>query len=121
MASKSIDQQAAELVAKFQKKGKELDSILAVAINEASIFVENKAVLEHPWKNDTGLLQKSITHRVIFRRAQPVGQIGTATEYATYLEFGTTRMQPYPFLRPALNSSKSTIKEIIARRLKQAL
>ena len=82
MASKSIDEQARILVAKFQKKGKELDSLLAVAIMESSIFVENKAVLEHPWKNDTGLLQKSITHRVIDRRGYPVGQVGTNVEYA---------------------------------------
>lgn len=27
--------------------------------------------------------------------------VGTGVEYAVYLEFGTSRMPPYPFLRPA--------------------
>ena len=145
MAVKSIDEQAAELVAKFQKKGKELDSLLAVAMNEAGIKVEADAALLA--RHDTGLLRKSITHRVISRRGYPVAQIGTNNEYAIYVEFGTgiyaeggdgrktgwmwydekgeghwTRgMKPKSFLREALKRNKINVQEIVTRRLKQAI
>lgn len=80
MASKSIDEQTRILVAKFQKKGIELDTLLKVAMNEASIVVESDAALLAPV--DTGLLRKSVNHRVIERKGYPVGQIGTNVEYA---------------------------------------
>jgi hypothetical protein len=50
--------------------------------------------------------------------------IGTAVEYAVYLEFGTSKMDPKPFFRPALaearrdlsgfirDNSRKTIEEI---------
>lgn len=119
MASKSIDEQARILVGKFQKKGKELDSLLAVAIKEASIKVESDAVLFSPV--DTGLLRKSINHRIIERNGYPVGQIGTNVEHAPFQEFGTSKMSPQPFLLPSLNKNRSVVQMIVTRRLKQAL
>jgi len=42
--------------------------------------------------------------------------IGVQTYYAPYLEAGTWKMAPRPFLVPALLSSHSRIKEIFSRR-----
>ena len=117
----SIEEKASKLVTKFKLKGVELNTLLKVAIKEASIIVENDAVLTHPWKNQTGLLEKSITHRIIERKGYPVGQVGTSVEYAEHLEFGSSRNKPYPFLRPSLNRNRAKIKRIIEARLKQAL
>jgi len=39
--------------------------------------------------------------------------VGTNTEYAVYLEFGTRKMQPYPFFRPAINQFKANPKDFI--------
>ena len=114
-----LDAQVRTLVSAFEKKGGQLNSLLAVAMDEASILVESKAATLAPV--DTGLLRKSISHRVIDRKGYPVGQIGTSVEYSAFQEFGTSKMQAQPFLMPALNSSKASIKEIIARRLKQAI
>lgn len=32
--------------------------------------------------------------------------VGTAVEYSVYLEYGTSRMDPKPFFRPALNEAR---------------
>lgn len=39
--------------------------------------------------------------------------VGTAAEYAEHLEFGTSRMEPRPFLRPALDEHEGEILDAI--------
>lgn len=114
-----INEQARQLSLAFTRKGVQLDSLLKLAMEEASIIVESKASVLAPV--DTGLLRKSINHRIIERKGYPVGQVGTAVEYAPFQEFGTSKMAAQPFLLPGLNSSKASVREVIARRLKQAL
>ncbi len=114
-----LEAQADILAKAFLRKSVELDTLLKVAIEEGCIIVEGQAVTLAPV--DTGLLRKSINHRVIDRKGYPVGQIGTNVEYAPFQEFGTTKMKPQPFLLPALNQKRAQVKEVIARRLKTAL
>lgn len=78
--AKDVNQQANDLARAFLKKGVELDTELKIAIEEASIIVESKAAQLAPV--DTGLLRKSINHRIIERKGYPVGQVGTNVEYA---------------------------------------
>ena len=47
----------------------------------------------------TGDLRKSITHKYI--PEERTAYIGTAIEYAPYVEFGTSKMEPRPFLENA--------------------
>lgn len=50
----------------------------------------------------TGRLRSSISH-VIGKDAQSVyADIGSNVEYAAWVELGTSRAKPYPYLRPAL-------------------
>lgn len=39
--------------------------------------------------------------------------VGTAVEYAVYLEFGTSKMDPKPFFRPALQEARRDIEGFI--------
>ena len=41
--------------------------------------------------------------------------------YARFLEFGTSRMRPYPFLRPAFEANKSQLPNIIRDELALAI
>ena len=51
----------------------------------------------------TGRLRSSITHRMIVDPSIGIyAQVGSAVEYAGYVEFGTDRAPAYPYLRPAL-------------------
>lgn len=55
---------------------------------------------------DTGRLRSSIEHDVGRDSRGLVARIGTDVTYAIYLEFGTRRMTPRPFLRPALQAAQ---------------
>lgn len=45
--------------------------------------------------------------------------VGTNVEYAPYIEFGTSRMKPRPYLRPAVQNHLQEFKQIIANLLKK--
>jgi HK97 gp10 family phage protein len=58
---------------------------------------------------DTGRLRASITHTLPERDERGLRvRVGTDVEYARYLEFGTRRMAPRPFLRPAMAAVAGT-------------
>ena len=64
---------------------------------------------------DTGRLRASIDMQRCTRFCR---SIGTSVEYAPYQEFGTRRMQPQPFLRPALQKNKHNITQILKEGMK---
>lgn len=45
--------------------------------------------------------------------------VGTNVEYAPYIEMGTSKMAPRPFLKPAVESHISQYQHIIANELKK--
>lgn len=71
-----------------------------------SIAVERAAKRMAPV--DTGRLRSSITHDIGRDELGLAARVGTDVHYAIYLEFGTRRMRPRPFLRPALNAARTT-------------
>jgi HK97 gp10 family phage protein len=64
---------------------------------------------------DTGTLRNSIAHEVV--SSQRV-RVGTNVEYAPFLEFGTARMAPRPFMRPALAMSRQQMADAIVAELR---
>ena len=89
-------------------RGKQVDDLMVKAakfgvdkiIEDASIHARNN----HPWRNRSGILEGSI-RPVIRAREQGnmiVGLWGSVdVRYAIFLELGTMRHPPFPFLRPA--------------------
>jgi phage gpG-like protein len=56
---------------------------------------------------DTGRLRSSITHELVTRSdGTLVARIGTNVEYAAFVEQGTDRSKPYPYLVPALDAGR---------------
>jgi len=64
-----------------------------------------------PPKTDTGGLVSSIAIVLGTMKAQ----VGTGLEYGKYLEFGTTRMEPRPWLYPSLMENGDTLKRMVAK------
>lgn len=122
---------ADRLVARLGKARVNLDPQTVEGLNEVadSIVQDAKAMV----RVDTGSLQKSI------RRQRHVSQAhlhsiavtaggyiinpktGRIVDYAQYLEYGTSRMPPYPYMRPALESNRSTLMLILRGKLRVSM
>ena len=57
----------------------------------------------------TGRLRNSISHA----RDDTSAYVGTNVEYAAYVELGTSRMKPRPYLRPAAENYADEYKQIV--------
>lgn len=62
---------------------------------------------------DTGALQASITKDVRWSGKKIIGEVEAGLDliYAKMIEFGTSKMRPRPFMRPAWNENLQWIKK----------
>ena len=67
---------------------------------------------------DTGFLQSSIYHQMI---DQGTLEVGAEAEYASYVELGTYRSAPQPYLRPAIDSQVPELEQRMMVALRNAL
>jgi len=68
-----------------------------------------------PPASDTGFLVSNITSSVKQQGTSVVGQIVASAPYAPYLEFGTSTIDPRPFMQPALERNRPKIKRIFKK------
>ena len=66
---------------------------------------------------DTGRLRNSIAHAV----KGDAAYIGTNVEYAPYVELGTSRQAPKPYLRPAATQHGSEYKALMQASIDEEL
>lgn len=66
---------------------------------------------------DTGRLKGSISHAI--NESEEMAIIGTNVEYAPYVEFGTSKMEAKPYLKPAIKNHISEYKDIAESYLKR--
>ena len=78
-----------------------LDKALVAALEECGLDGERfaKDNLTRNDSVDTGRLRNSVTHQL--RESERAVYIGTNVEYGPYVEYGTEKSKPKPFLRPA--------------------
>ena len=70
----------------------------------------------NPPATDTGFLVSQITMNVDVKpNGTVVGQVISAAPYSKALEFGTTNMQPRPFMQPALMKNKRKIQAMFKK------
>jgi HK97 gp10 family phage protein len=65
---------------------------------------------------DTGRLKNSLTHEVAMD--EKAVYVGTNVEYAPYVEFGTYKQRPQPYLKPAIQNHMDEYKNILKTELK---
>ena len=68
---------------------------------------------------DTGKLLNSISVIPDIPRVQ--ARVNAAAKYAAALEFGTQRIEPRPFMRPALASNRAQIERTIAAEIRRVI
>lgn len=121
-------------------------STVKKALDRAGLIVENDAKRRCP-VGKTGLLRNSIQHRVENSGWENACYVGTNVEYAPYVEFGTgihaangdgrqtpwvyrtadgefywtEGQEPQPYLFPALEENRATIKEELLKTVKEDL
>jgi HK97 gp10 family phage protein len=125
--SSDISTQVDDLIKDFRSYGEKVYTNVGKAVLKGCLTVERAAkesivgpsneVSEpgEPPKIKTGRLRASITHRVVYEDEQVVGEVGTNVEYGIYLEYGTSKMAPRPFLGPALDENAEEINEAIEK------
>ena len=104
---------------------KALGSALEKALEELGFEAEKnakieitRAVYDTPERGyiRTGNLRNSISHDHDGSSAY----VGTNVEYAPYVELGTSRMRPRPYLKPAIETYQNEYKRIVENNLKNA-
>ena len=69
----------------------------------------------NPPAPDTGTLMRSITHEVSGNGKQVVGEVGSIihnSDYPKYLEYGTSKMKPRPWLSASLIKCQSWMSNL---------
>ena len=66
-----------------------------------------------------GRLKGSIDHEV--HPLLPIGRVGTNLPYGKFLELGTRKMGPRPFLLPAVHISEPAIRELFGIGMKNSM
>lgn len=94
---------------------KELD--IMPVISNATRLVQRTA--KQTVAVDTGILRTSIKTKLYPK--QKSGVVFTTTEYAPYIEFGTSKMSAQPFLQPAMKSNEKDINNMLKKHIKQEL
>lgn len=89
---------------------------IAAALEAIGLQAEGYAKLLCPV--DTGNLRNSITHTT--QDNEKAVYIGSNVEYAAYVEMGTDRNAPQPYIEPAVTDHSSEYKDIVEGMLKNS-
>jgi len=101
----------------FRKAKREIDRGIARGLHSVGAFVETEAKVRSAVR--TGNLRSSISFNTEPRENAVV--IGTNVHYAPHLEYGTEKMAPQPFLKPAVKENQDKIETIFERAYKRGL
>jgi len=95
-----------------------------------SYYTNNKSTPHHPSMPDnppapdTGNLRESIRYEVGKESGEVYGIVGSTQldpNYAVYTEYGTKKMFPRPWLRPAMRANNEFIRKTISKAVQDTL
>lgn len=89
---------------------------LALGLAKIAKDIEADAKSRAPVR--TGALKNSIQERRVRQLAR---EINVGVDYGAFVEFGTVRMAPRPYLTPAVEAKRATFERLLAAVTEQAL
>jgi HK97 gp10 family phage protein len=109
---------ACTLVERTAKQGMKSTEIDASKVyHRGSISHSPSVEFDYP-AIDTGRLVQSVTHDISQEDGKVVGRVGTPVVYGAYLEFGTSKMSPRPWLKPSLAKNRDAIHALFMHAVK---
>ena len=90
-----------------------------MGVRAGSLLIENDAKGYSPVR--TGNNRRSIHSDVVDGGSVISAKIGPSTDYGIYLEFGTRRMAPRPFMRPAFEGNRDNVTAAIKSNVQSAI
>lgn len=92
--------------------------------NTSKLLMRNRTDISEdglPPRVDTGRLRASITHRLLRESdTKMIAEVGTNVEYATDLEYGTSKRFKHPFLTPALDKNIQSVVDLQRDAIREA-
>lgn len=105
-----VDQEATRLVMRTAKTGR---------IYRRRGVVHQASAPGEPFANDTGALMQSKTIELM--QSELLARLVFRTKYAPMLEYGTRKMEPRPYARPALENMREQVVTAINEEIMGAL
>lgn len=94
-------------------------SVRAILLRGALQIERDAKIALYQWPAiKTGTLARSITHEEKFAMNEQFFFIGTKVKYSKFVEFGTKKMRPRPYLLPAYEKNRKQIIDEIKEFLK---
>lgn len=106
-----------KLIAKYEQRANALNARQLVILATAAVNSQAKSLVPV----DTGNLKRSISPSIDGNRSVAEGTVSTNTEYAPYVEFGTSRQRAQPYLRPAVRITKPKIDNLVINEVRKAM
>jgi len=105
----------------FERYSQNLLGRVGKAVQAGALKIQGDAQRNLPNSDgrgvDTGTLRRSITYEM---DGEDAAEVGTNVEYASYVEFGTSKMKPIPFLTPAFEANREGVVSVIKQAMKRA-
>ncbi|TYC49610.1 HK97 gp10 family phage protein [Weissella muntiaci] len=107
---------ADELIARYKKQPAAIKREATGIINNTALRVEKRAVEKAPF--DTGYLSQ---HIQASNNGELSAKVVSSANYSIYLEKGTRRMAPRPFMQPAVTAEETFLYQKLSNLLKKGL
>lgn len=111
--------QLASLATDLTKAAKNVQPVASAAVRKTAADIIRDAQIATPVR--TGNLRSSITADIADYPAVVSAEVGPTASYGAYVEFGTSKQAPQPYLGPAADRHVPILETALTRLLTQGL